>query len=402
MRVVSAPDSVTIKIVSLQVVSIDVKDGVRDGVRDGVGGGVREGVGVDESVITVVVPDCVSVVSLHVVSIDDGGSEEYVMTVMVPDCVIVVSLHVVSQENKVLGAMDDAPIEVVPDDWLFVLVIPVEGVTTDPVDKIVGVPKLELKPLVKLAPAPADEMLLWALNVAAPVSPEVSIGTEVEFAAAVRVAITLVAELGEMLPDGKIEACEVKVSPVIGTLLESKPVPDAENKVPFPTGISVVRVVPVIVVGSCVLTVVVVMVVSMAVVKVVPDRVVGEIVSVSVEDETPVLLFSPLGVNAELEGRTDMAEELPLALVRLAPEEASEVGEVPEEIGDIIVTIVVVDPPLGPKVGLARVDVLLAENGGRLDTGTVEFIPVLVSRPDVKGGSIVLVPIIGVVVTFDD
>lgn len=93
------PDSITT--VSLQVVSID-----------GVGVGV--GAGVDgESVTMVVVPDWVSVVSLHVVSIDTDGSEENVTTVMVPDCVIVLSLHVVSQENKVLGATDDAPIEVV-------------------------------------------------------------------------------------------------------------------------------------------------------------------------------------------------------------------------------------------------------------------------------------------------
>ncbi|KAI1164914.1 hypothetical protein F5B18DRAFT_650322 [Nemania serpens] len=281
--------------------------------------------------------------------------------------------------------------------------MPVEGVTTDPVDKIVDVPKLELKPVAKLVPASTDELLLWALNVAAPVSPEVTIGTEDEFALVVRVVIMLVIEIEEMLPDGKIEACGVKVPPVVGMSLEPKPVSDTENenRVPFPTGIFVVRVVPVMVVGSCVPTLVAVMVVSMAVVKVVPDSVVGEIVSVSVEDETPVLLFSPLGLIAELEGCTDMVEELPLALVRLAPEEASEVGEVPEEIDDVVVILDVVDPPPGAKVGLAIVDTLVAENGGKLDTGAVEFMPVLVSRPDVKGGSTVLVPIIGVAVLFD-
>lgn len=57
----------------------------------------------DDSVTTVVVPDCVMVVSLHVVSMEVGvgiitGTELKVTTVVVPDCVIVLSLQVVSQE----------------------------------------------------------------------------------------------------------------------------------------------------------------------------------------------------------------------------------------------------------------------------------------------------------------
>jgi hypothetical protein len=59
--------------------------------------------GLEDSVMTVVVPDCVMVVSLHVVSMELEvgtviGTELKVTTVVVPDCVIVLSLQVVSQE----------------------------------------------------------------------------------------------------------------------------------------------------------------------------------------------------------------------------------------------------------------------------------------------------------------
>ncbi|KAI0458514.1 hypothetical protein F5B21DRAFT_512021 [Xylaria acuta] len=175
-------------------------------------------------------------------------------------------------------------------------------------------------------------------------------------------------------------------------------VSDGNNTVPFDTGTTVVRVVPMMVVGSAVAVVVAVMVVSTAVVIVVPVTVIGVIVNVSIEDEIPVLFALAefagtdrllvevefvTGYGDELDGCTDMAPELPLALalVRLAPEEDSEIGEVPEEIDDVSVTTDVIDPPLSIVVGPVR-----------LNVGPVEPVPVLVSRPEVRKGGTVFVP----------
>lgn len=125
VRVAMMPDSVTV--VSLHVVSTEAAGGViikvdgREVVSTAVepipeGSADAETTeGVEESVKTVVVPDCVMVVSLHVVSIDVAaigvgvgvGTEENVTTVKVPDCVIVLSLHVVSKE---LGAVENGPV----------------------------------------------------------------------------------------------------------------------------------------------------------------------------------------------------------------------------------------------------------------------------------------------------
>ncbi|KAI1823658.1 hypothetical protein F4861DRAFT_539763 [Xylaria intraflava] len=74
--------------------------------------GDPDGNRVDERVITIVVPDSVIVVSLHVVSGGVGVGEKRVTTVVVPDCVIVVSLQVESQENTELGTMDAVPLGV--------------------------------------------------------------------------------------------------------------------------------------------------------------------------------------------------------------------------------------------------------------------------------------------------
>ncbi|KAF2969032.1 hypothetical protein GQX73_g4559 [Xylaria multiplex] len=142
-----------------------------------------------------------------------------------------------------------------------------------------------------------------------------------------------------------------------------------KDAVPFDTGIAVVGVIPV-------------MVVSTPVVEVLPVTVEGEVGNVSIEDETSVLLVPPelaepggllvrvefaTGYGAELDDCTDRAEDLPLALVRLVPEETSETGEVPEEVDGVAVTMDVVDSPLETGVGLMRPDELVAGNGGRLD-----------------------------------
>ncbi|RYC61850.1 hypothetical protein CHU98_g4347 [Xylaria longipes] len=198
-------------------------------------------------------------------------------------------------------------------------------------------------------------------------------------------------------------------------LLKPELVSDGNNTVPFDTRTSVVIVVPMMVVGSSVI-VVSVRVVSTAIVIVVPVIVVGVIVNVSIEDETPVLFAlaefagTPTllvevafvtGYGAELDGCTDMAPELPLALVRLAPEEDSKIGEVPEEIDDVSVTLDVIDPPLGTIVGLMRLDESVAVTGGILERGPVEPVPMLVSRPEVRKGGTVFVPKIDVAVMLD-
>ncbi|KAI1423909.1 hypothetical protein F5Y12DRAFT_785730 [Xylaria sp. FL1777] len=168
-------------------------------------------------------------------------------------------------------------------------------------------------------------------------------------------------------------------------------------------GMAVVRVVPVMVVGSTVSTVGAVTVVSTVVVNVLPVTVVGGTVTVTVEDETSVLFVVPelnaelaepggllntvefvTGYGAELDGCTGMAEGLPLALVRLAPEEDAEVGGVPDEADGVDVTVGVVNPPLGTDVGFRRPDELDAGKGGWLDNGPVELTPTLVSRPGGK------------------
>ncbi|KAI0862914.1 hypothetical protein F4860DRAFT_522905 [Xylaria cubensis] len=181
------------------------------------------------------------------------------------------------------------------------------------------------------------------------------------------------------------------------------------NTLPFDTKTPVVIVVPMTVVGSTVSVVISAMLDSMAVVIVAPVTVVGVIVKVSIEDEAPVsfalaelagtdrLLVEVelvTGNGAELDGCTDTVPELPLALalVRLAPEVDSEIGEVPEEIGDASVTIDVIDPPLGTVVGLMRLDELVAVTGGILDRGPVEPVPALVPKPEVRKGGTVFVP----------
>ncbi|KAJ8124004.1 hypothetical protein ONZ43_g177 [Nemania bipapillata] len=482
---VGVSDSITI--VSLHVVSID---------GDGVAGGVDHDDNV-ESVTTVVVPDCVSVVSLHVVSIDMDGSEENVTTVMVPDCVIVLSLHVVSQENKVLGATDDVPIEVVllmaGSEEACVTVA--DGVLPDASPE--GTEDGLLMLSVPAKGVPTGKVLVWPLNVSAPVPIEVIVGTEDEFAPVVGAVVMLVSEpvattdetlvgipddneigfVSELVsgidiidvdtvrlplklavaskdetllvPGPELVAelaslgVEVWLVFVVTVMLEivtrelderepdsaselpgdcvGMPLefPGTENTLSFGCGTLVVNVVPLIVVGGCVSTVVWVMVVSTAVVKVVPERVVGEIVNVSIVDETLVLALPELsgepeeagvilvrvefvtGYGAVLEGRTDMAEELPLALVRLAPEEDSEVRGVPEDIDNMPVIADVVDTPPGTEVGLVRLDELVVWNGGKLDEGQVELLPVLVSNVEVAMGGVIFVPEVRVPVVFD-
>lgn len=144
--------------------------------------------------------------------------------------------------------------------------------------------------------------------------------------------------------------------------------------VPFNIETSVVIVVPMTVVGSSVSVVIVVKVLSTTAVIVVPVTVVGVTVNVSIEVEISELSalaeFAGIdrlllvvavefvtGYGAELVGCSDMAPELPLALVRLPPEEDSEIGAVPEEIDDVTVAIDVINPPLRPGVGLIRLSV---------------------------------------------
>lgn len=306
-----------------------------------------------------------------------------------------------------------------------------EGVLLDPSPEAA-----DDRPLVLGMPVegvPTDEILLWPLAVSAPVLIEVNIGTEDEFVPVVGAVVMLVsvpvATTDEILldvpddngggfaselvsetdnvDDGTVRlplklvvATEDEVllgifvedrdgetklrlavvtslamlvdGDAVSVLLEPNPVPGTDSTVPFDPGTPVVRVVPVMVVGGCVPTVVCVIVVSMAVVNVLPRRVVGGIVNVSVVDVISVFVLPELngelgkadrsvvrvefvtGYGAELEGRTDMAEELPLALVRLAPEEDTEVRGVPEEVDDSPVTPDVIDPPLVTKVGLVR------------------------------------------------
>jgi hypothetical protein len=272
------------------------------------------------------------------------------------------------------GAVLDASPEEA-DDRLLVLGIPVEGV-------------------------PTEEVLPWPLSVSAPVLIEVSIGADDEFAPAVGAVVMLVSEPVAITDETLFDVPDDN-GIVAGRLVEREPdgtseppvdvvgippgPPGTENTLAFESGTPVGRVVPLIVVAGRVATVVWVIVVSMALVNVVPSRVVGEIVNVSIVDEIPVFALPELnselgeadgllvrvefvtGYGAELEGRTDMAEELPLALVRLAPEESSEVRGVPEDIDDVTVTMGVVNPPLGTNVELTRPDELVVWNGGRLD-----------------------------------
>ncbi|KAI0185925.1 hypothetical protein EV127DRAFT_191299 [Xylaria flabelliformis] len=227
-------------VVSLQVVSIDEED---------VGG----------SVTTAVVPDSTRMVSLHVVSIDDCGVGVgvNVMTVMVPDCVIVFSLHVDSQMKIVLSASEVAPIEVIllmlgtdggcvtvkdPDipadtegncDELGEELVgpadseelnggnnpdvdraeggtlvpgrPVDGVTAEPVKEISGVPELGLGLLIELVPTPMDEVPSWLLTVTAPVFIDVNVSSEDGPLPVVRIAVILetglVTPADDMLPE---------------------------------------------------------------------------------------------------------------------------------------------------------------------------------------------------------
>ncbi|KAI1351251.1 hypothetical protein F5Y01DRAFT_304751 [Xylaria sp. FL0043] len=193
-------------------------------------------------------------------------------------------------------------------------------------------------------------------------------------------------------------------------------VPDVNDKVPFSTGIAVVRVVPVMVVGRTVSTVGEVTVISTEVVNVLAVTVVGDTVSVSIEDEASILLIIPelnpelnepgglldavefaTGYGAELDSCSDTAEELPLTLVRLGP------GKDPDVRGaleDVAVTMGVVNPPLGTDVALIGLDELVAGKGGiLLGNGPVELTPALVSTPE---ASTVFVPTPEVVRLFDD
>ncbi|KAI1300474.1 hypothetical protein F5Y03DRAFT_364290 [Xylaria venustula] len=153
------------------------------------------------------------------------------------------------------------------------------------------------------------------------------------------------------------------------------------------------------------------MVVSTAVVNVFPVTVVGDTVNVSVEDETSVLVAIPelgdpggllsivvafiTGYGAELDGCTDMAGELPLALVRLAPEKDSEAGAVPEEVNGAVVTMDVVGTPVGMEVAPMRLDELVPGKGGVLpDDAAVEMMLAPVSEPECGA---VFVPTPGVV-----
>ncbi|KAI1744500.1 hypothetical protein F4680DRAFT_226496 [Xylaria scruposa] len=175
------------------------------------------------------------------------------MTVMVPDCVIVLSLHVDSQMKMVLSASEVALIEVmllvlgtdegcvtvkdpdVPADTegncdelgalgvelvgpadpeeldggnnpdvdraesgMLVLGRPVDGVTAEPVKEISGAPELGLGLLIELVPTPADEVPSWLLTVTVPVFIDVSIGPEDGPSPVVRVSITL--EIGLVTP----------------------------------------------------------------------------------------------------------------------------------------------------------------------------------------------------------
>ncbi|TGJ81591.1 hypothetical protein E0Z10_g7185 [Xylaria hypoxylon] len=206
--------------------------------------------------------------------------------------------------------------------------------------------------------------------------------------------------------ESAVELVRVNGGFVRGDVLVS----DVSNTVPFDTGITAVRVVPGMVVGSTVPTVDAVMVVSMVAVNVLAVTVVGEIVNINVEDEISVLfvllelnaeLVRPggllirvefaTGYGAELDGCTDMAEEPPLALVRVVPEETSETGGVPEEVDDVAVTMDVVNSPLGTEVGLIGPDELVAGNRGVLDDGPVELMPVFVAKLEVRKGETVLV-----------
>ncbi|RWA14141.1 hypothetical protein EKO27_g959 [Xylaria grammica] len=400
VRLVIVPDSVTTITVSLQVVSID-----NEGTDEGVNGGV------DESVTIVAVPDSMRVVSLHVVSIGDGGgvgrSEENVTTVVVLDCVIVLSLHVVSQENGKLGAMEVGPIEVMlvilgseeacitvkdPDATVDPAVLAEAIVDSrDEVAPVVKVPKTVLFELV----AVTDEILLKVPddNGIGPVSGPV--GTD-DGGGVVRLPL------------------ELAVIPVDEVLFDK---PDDNGPV-LAVGI-VVGLVPVMVVGSIVSTVDLGMVVSPAVVNVLFVTVVG-VVNVATEEGNTVLLMLELnaelaepggllvrvefvtGYGAELDGCTGMAEEPALALVRLAPGETSETGEVPEDVDGVAVAMDVVNSALETGVGLVRPDELVTGDGGILDNGPVELMFMLVSRLEAEKGGTVFVSRPGVVIAFDD
>ncbi|KAK5626925.1 hypothetical protein RRF57_002640 [Xylaria bambusicola] len=197
-------------------------------------------------------------------------------------------------------------------------------------------------------------------------------------------------------------------------------VPGGNGRVPFETGAAVVEVSAVTVVRGTVDTAGPVTLVSTAVVSVFPVTLITEIADGDPDDESTVLasvLYAvpgagpELGVpgvlpdvvefvtgyGAELGGCTDMAGGLPLALVRLAPDESSDVRWVPEDADSVDVTAAVVSPPLVTIVRLTKLDVLDAGKGGMLDNDPVELIPGLVPRPDGKEDVAVLVSRPGVV-----
>lgn len=207
------------------------------------------------------------------------------------------------------------------------------------------------------------------------------------------------------------------------------PCPDVvsgvNDNVPFEPVIAVVGVIAVAVVESPVDAAGPVILVSTAVVSVFPVvSVIGEVADNNTDDEaavlTSVLFATPVlipelgdpgvsvlvnvlefvtGYGAGLDGCTDTAGDVPLALVRLTPGESSDAGAVPEDAGNgVDVTIPVVgNPPLGTVVVLTRLEVLDAGNGGVLDSDPVELGPALVSSPDGRDADAVPVSEPGVV-----
>lgn len=83
--------------------------------------------------------------------------------------------------------------------------IPVDGVITEPVKEIAGVPELGLGLTIALVIAPVDEVLPWPLNVTAPVSIEVSKGSDDEPPPVVRVARMLGTELVDPIDELVLE-----------------------------------------------------------------------------------------------------------------------------------------------------------------------------------------------------
>ncbi|KAI3340924.1 hypothetical protein F4824DRAFT_516146 [Ustulina deusta] len=199
-------------------------------------------------------------------------------------------------------------------------------------------------------------------------------------------------ESEDAVPVAEIDACEVEVGPVtwvpqeISSVLGDGP------------GVGTM-------VRGNVSTIVAKMVVSTVAVNVFPVTVMVEIVNVSIDDKTSVMFAVPelnaelggpgglldvvefvTGYGAEVGGHIDMAEELPLALVRLVPEEDSEAGEIPEEVSGIDVTIDVGNPPLGTDVGPMRLDELVAGKRGVLDDGPPDSVGPPVATVEFENG----------------